>query len=166
MHVGLDTSVGPRLGHRRQFASDAVAVALAPEAVAKGDRLGLQLEVGETVPSPATAYYRNKVQFPVCDRDGKLTIGMYARRTHEVVSADTCLLQPPLLGEIAAYACETLDLQGVRAYDEIKHKGLLRHLFLRRSGSTCGAPAGGCAPGDRSGAGARRGTGSAPVSVP
>ncbi len=97
---------------------------------------GLHLDIADTVPSPSECHYRNKVQFPVCERDGRLAVGMFARRTHEVVSAGQCLLQPAILNEIAAYACAILDAQGVHAYDEMRHKGLLQHLFLRRSGST------------------------------
>ncbi len=97
---------------------------------------GLALEVRETVPSPAQDEYRNKVQFPVCERDGRLTVGLYARRTHEVIPAQDCRLQPELLNRIALAACALLEADGVCAYREESHRGLLRHLFLRCSGKT------------------------------
>ncbi|MEG1268014.1 MAG: 23S rRNA (uracil(1939)-C(5))-methyltransferase RlmD [Oscillospiraceae bacterium] len=97
---------------------------------------GLDIEIRETVPSPCQTEYRNKVQFPVSMHGGNLCVGLYAKRTHDVVDASECNLQPKLLNDIAAYACRILDSQQVCAYNEISHVGLLRHIFLRISGKT------------------------------
>ena len=98
---------------------------------------GLELEVRETAPSPQTARYRNKVQYPVTSGpDGGLLFGYYAKRSHRVVPCADCLLQPQILNRIAARCCALLAARGLTAYDEAAHAGLVRHLLLRRSGKT------------------------------
>lgn len=37
--------------------------------------------------------YRNKVQFPVGMVNGKLSIGFFSEKSHEIIDMDTCLLQ-------------------------------------------------------------------------
>ena len=37
--------------------------------------------------------YRNKVQFPVGMINGKLSIGFFSEKSHDIIDMDTCLLQ-------------------------------------------------------------------------
>lgn len=78
-----------------------------------------------------TRAYRNKAEYPIaCGKDG-LYGGFYAPKTHRVVAADTCALQPPIFGEILRATCAFFTAHGVTAYDEETGTGLLRHLYLR-----------------------------------
>lgn len=72
--------------------------------------------------------YRNKSLFPVSAR-GKA--GFYRARSHDVVPAADCRLQPPEAQAVAQAVEGYLADYGVPAYDERSRKGLLRHIFVR-----------------------------------
>lgn len=75
--------------------------------------------------------YRNKAQYPVAERDGRLTVGFYAPNSHRVVPSDGCVLQNPLITRIVSFAAEQADKLGIRVYNEESGKGCLRHIYVR-----------------------------------
>ncbi len=77
--------------------------------------------------------YRNKAQFPVCE-DG--SVGFYAARSHRAVCCDDCLLQPVEFTAAAEVFGEWMRENSVSAYDETQHRGLVRHLYLRKAVAT------------------------------
>ena len=83
-----------------------------------------------------TRAYRNKAEYPITGGKNGLFGGFYASKTHRVVPADCCTLQPPIFGEILRFFCDFYTEKGVAAYDEESGKGLLRHLYLREGKST------------------------------
>lgn len=83
-----------------------------------------------------TAGYRNKAEYPITVSKNGLCGGFYAQKTHRVVVAERCSLQPPIFDEILHTVCALLTEQGVSAYDEQTGKGLLRHLYLREGKNT------------------------------
>jgi len=95
-------------------------------------------ELGEVEVKPALGmedpwFYRNKVQFPIRAQNGRLQVGYFKARTHEVVNIKECYIQNPYLTEIAQIAKEIFEKRGLSAYDEKTGQGLLRH-FIGRSG--------------------------------
>ncbi len=80
-----------------------------------------------------TSGYRNKGQYPVKEGKNGMEAGFFASRTHNLVKADKCALQPAIFGQIVAFVCAFCDSHGIKAYDEISGKGLLRHIYLRQS---------------------------------
>lgn len=81
--------------------------------------------------------YRNKAQFPVgTGRDGDIITGFYAGRTHAIVETEDCLLgveeNRDILACVKAYMVE----HGVRAYDETEHRGVVRHVLIRKGFTT------------------------------
>ncbi len=80
--------------------------------------------------------YRNKAEYPITGGKNGLYGGFYAPKTHRVVPADNCALQPPIFGEILRFFCEFYTQKGTAAYDEESGKGLLRHLYLREGKNT------------------------------
>ena len=79
-------------------------------------------------------HYRNKAQFPVgCDKEGHLIAGFYAGRTHQIIPVPNrdCVLGVPenkvILDQILDYMRE----EKISAYDEERHKGLVRHVLVR-----------------------------------
>ena len=95
---------------------------------------GFEMQTQPILASPVQNHYRNKVQFPVAQDENGLKPGFYAARSHRVVdTAGCCLLQDPVLGEIASESCRILSGFGVTAYDEKSGKGTLRHILLRKS---------------------------------
>lgn len=94
---------------------------------------GLDVEVLPVLPAPALDRYRNKVQLPVgTGKNGELVAGFYAPRSHRVVPCADCKLQPQWMNAAAARACALLTAAGATAYDEKRHTGLVRHLYLRQ----------------------------------
>ena len=89
---------------------------------------GADVTVTEILASPQTEGYRNKSQFPVSPEG---LAGFYRARTHQVIPATDCLLQSPQAGAIARAVEDYLRENGVAAYDEERHEGLLRHIFVR-----------------------------------
>ncbi len=80
--------------------------------------------------------YRNKVQFPLCEQNGKIKTGFYAARSHRVVPCNDCVLQPELLNNIAKTCCEALEMKNISVYNEENHTGLVRHIYLRHAQSS------------------------------
>ena len=76
--------------------------------------------------------YRNKVQFPVAQQNGRAVAGFYRARTHEVIPADGCKLQPEC-AERLKKGRDGLDARkpnpGLRR--KKKHTGCVRHIYLR-----------------------------------
>ena len=92
---------------------------------------GLNVPVADCVPSEPSLGYRNKAQYPVSEKDGRLTAGFYAPHSHRVVASDGCALQKPIITEIVNYAASEADRLGISAYDEESGKGCLRHIYIR-----------------------------------
>ncbi len=76
--------------------------------------------------------YRNKAQYPVAEQDGKLICGFYAKHSHRVIPFKECHLQPEIFTRILNYLLPALEACHISAYNEEKHTGELRHIYLRR----------------------------------
>lgn len=94
---------------------------------------GLNIKVEEILHAKSE-HYRNKAQYPVrLTQDGKMQIGFYSRRSHRIIDCRNCLLQPQyfvnILNAIEAWQSKT----GVSCYNESKHSGVMRHVYVRKS---------------------------------
>ncbi len=76
--------------------------------------------------------YRNKAQYPIAEQDGKLICGFYAKHSHRVIPFKECHLQPEIFTKILNYLLPALEACHISAYNEEKHTGELRHIYLRR----------------------------------
>ena len=76
--------------------------------------------------------YRNKVQLPVGISNGKLEIGFYAKRSHDIVDNDECKIQDPVCDEIRIILRNFIAANRIDVYDETSHQGLIRHLMVRK----------------------------------
>ena len=76
--------------------------------------------------------YRNKAQFPIgTDKDGRVIAGFYAGRTHSIIENTDCALGVEVNEEILNCILDFMEEFKIPAYDEVKHKGLVRHVLLR-----------------------------------
>lgn len=75
--------------------------------------------------------YRNKAQVPVGEREGGLVAGFYQKRSHDIIDMERCLIQQAENDEIVQYVKTICEEYGIRAYNEEKHKGWLRHIMVR-----------------------------------
>lgn len=79
-------------------------------------------------------HYRNKAQYPVSlDRDGKCVAGFYAPKSHRVVEASDCPLQPEIFSRIVKFLTSFFNEHSIKPYDEQTHTGVVRHIYLRKS---------------------------------
>jgi 23S rRNA (uracil1939-C5)-methyltransferase len=76
-------------------------------------------------------HYRNKAQFPVGARSGRVVAGFFAPGTHRIVDIEQCEIQHPLGNQIMAVVKELAGKYGVAIYDERAHRGVLRHVLAR-----------------------------------
>ena len=83
-----------------------------------------------------TKSYRNKAQYPFAMTKNGIVAGFYASKTHNVVPAFDCALQPKVFGEILRTVCDFANQKKLTVYDEETGKGLLRHLYLRHGEGT------------------------------
>lgn len=94
-------------------------------------RIGKCDIIPEYIVSPVTERYRNKAQYPLTEKDGKISVGYFARHSHRVIPHEDCLLQPKETTDIIKDLLPLLE--GIPLYDGESGKGILRHLYLRRN---------------------------------
>ena len=96
----------------------------------------IELAPEEIVPSPSEKHYRNKAQYPVSLEGGRLSTGFFAPFSHRVIDCKTCLLQPESFSVILRTVARWAEKYKVSVYDERKHTGLLRHIYIRKAFAT------------------------------
>ncbi len=97
---------------------------------------GTEIRVEAVVPAKEPLRYRNKAQYPVGTRDGKIISGFYAQRSHRIVEADDCMLVPEYFRDILEKMLALMEMYGIEPYDEETGKGLVRHLLIREGKAT------------------------------
>lgn len=76
--------------------------------------------------------YRNKSQIPFGEQNGRIVSGFYKSRTHHIVDTDVCIIQSEEADELMATLKREMLIFGLDAYNERTHKGMLRHLIVRK----------------------------------
>lgn len=77
--------------------------------------------------------YRNKAQFPLgANREGEIISGFYAARSHRIIPIDDCLLGAPENESILKAVKDYMRACGIRPYDEVTGRGLVRHVLIRK----------------------------------
>ena len=96
------------------------------------ERIGkLEVDVEPTIGMNDPWRYRNKMQFPVGRSKDGLLIGCYAKRTHEIIDTNECLIQRSANDEMLRAARRVLERFNISAYDEDRHVGVMRHVMGR-----------------------------------
>ncbi|MCI8654648.1 MAG: 23S rRNA (uracil(1939)-C(5))-methyltransferase RlmD [Clostridia bacterium] len=94
--------------------------------------LKTKINVNKTIGMGMPYHYRNKLQYPVgIDKNGNPTIGVFASRTHEIISVDKCFIQNANSEKIAKYVFNYWVKNNLGIYNEITKKGLLRHIVVK-----------------------------------
>lgn len=91
-----------------------------------------KVEVNQTIGMKEPYHYRNKAQYPVgYDKQGVITTGVFANRTHDIITMQECKIQHPVSEYLAKLVIEFLKENHLSAYEEETHKGLFRHIVIK-----------------------------------
>lgn len=75
--------------------------------------------------------YRNKAQVPIGEENGALVGGFYAEKSHSIIDMSECLIQHQANDEAVNVVKKLATALNIRAYDELHHTGLLRHVVVK-----------------------------------
>ena len=98
---------------------------------------GENLEQIPILDAPTCYGYRNKAQYPVSQEKGKAFAGFFRAGTHQVVENQRCLILPQEADQVKKLVIDYVNHYRITAYNEETHRGLLRHIYVRR-GSVSG----------------------------
>ncbi len=94
--------------------------------------LNNKIKVEMTVGMGNPYNYRNKAQYPVgFDKSGEPVMGVYAKRTHEIISMRNCMIQNPVSEKIANVVLGFFIKNNIPIYNEKNGEGLLRHIVIK-----------------------------------
>ena len=93
---------------------------------------GENLEKVDILSAPTCEGYRNKAQYPVSAKKGKAYAGFFRQGTHQVVETPQCLILPGECDAVKNIVIDYVNQYRIMPYDEASHKGLLRHIYVRR----------------------------------
>ena len=93
---------------------------------------GENLEEVPILAAPTCEGYRNKAQYPVAWEKGRAYAGFFKEGTHEVVQMDRCRILPQETDLVKEIVMDYVNKNKVSVYDEATHRGLLRHIYVRR----------------------------------
>ena len=119
MHMSYDAQVSAK----KKFIYDALT------------RLGGQdknLEIDMIGASDITGY-RNKMVYPIGeDKAGNIVCGFYAQRSHNIIPLNSCALGMGDDSVIINAVLKFMKKYNIKPYNEEKHKGSIRRIFIRR----------------------------------
>ncbi len=94
--------------------------------------LNSRIEVQQTIGMEYPYFYRNKLQYPIgISKDNKPTMGVFAKRTHEIIPVENCYIQNQTSEQIAKYIFELIKKYNISVYDERIAKGKIRHIVIK-----------------------------------
>jgi 23S rRNA (uracil-5-)-methyltransferase RumA len=117
MHMDYDCELRFKLGRLNDALQRIGGLSLRAESIEGADKL---------------AGYRNKGIYNFASGP---TAGFYRARSHDVITVSRCLLQPECFDRAAEALRLWMEEKQIPAYDEATGKGLVRHLYLRKSSS-------------------------------
>ncbi len=115
-----------QLTYKRQLVVDAL------HRIGKLDQVVVHPTLGVADPY----HYRNKAQYPVGFRGGRVVTGFYTARSHDIVPVSDCRIQHPLNDRIAGVLRGLLEKYRLSVYDEKTGQGVIRHLLIRTAAAT------------------------------
>ncbi len=90
------------------------------------------LEVKTTIGMEKPYHYRNKAQYPIgYDKQGNITTGVFANRTHHIVPMQECEIQHPISEYLVKLVVNFLKENKISAYQEESNKGIFRHIVIK-----------------------------------
>ncbi len=94
--------------------------------------LNTELPVNSTIGMEKPYCYRNKLQYPVgLDKNNKPIMGVFAKRTHDIIPVDHCFIQNQESERIAKFIFNLFLEYNIPVYQEKTRKGKLRHIVIK-----------------------------------
>lgn len=94
--------------------------------------LANNIKVSKTLGMGNPYNYRNKAQYPIgTDKNGEKVLGVFAKRTHEIIPIKECKIQKEISYQIAKYILDYIKENNISVYNEKKQKGLIRHIVTK-----------------------------------
>lgn len=95
------------------------------------DKLTVRSITRPTIGMEDPFYYRNKSQFAVAGPAGHPQLGFYRRGSHTVCDGEVCKIGSPAADVARATLRRHMKRYRIPGYDEVGHRGLVRHLLVR-----------------------------------
>lgn len=88
--------------------------------------------VNDTIGMEKPFNYRNKAQYPIgLNKEGEPIFGVFANRTHDIISTNNCRIQTKISEEIAQYIINFIKENNIQVYNEKNNKGVFRHIIVK-----------------------------------
>ncbi|WP_442598096.1 23S rRNA (uracil(1939)-C(5))-methyltransferase RlmD [Neobacillus sp. D3-1R] len=102
------------------------------QALERHTKLALdKLDIRETMGMEDPWGYRNKNQFQVGERDGKVLAGLYGLNSHQLINIEQCAVQHPKTNEATGMVKQILQELRIPIYNEKSRKGIVRTIVTR-----------------------------------
>lgn len=95
-----------------------------------------EIEVAPCIPSPASLAYRNKIQLPIRNSKNGITLGLYARSSHDLIEVTHCHIHCAEGEKVYQEVADEIKRSSITAYDPSTGKGELRHLLIKTAFQT------------------------------
>ncbi|WP_353095421.1 23S rRNA (uracil(1939)-C(5))-methyltransferase RlmD [Tissierella praeacuta] len=89
------------------------------------------VEVKDTIGMAYPFRYRNHVQIPVGEENGKTIIGFYEVNSNDIVDMEGSILQPEIGDRIVKIVRSWMNKYDIKSYNKRNKKGILRHIGIR-----------------------------------
>ncbi|WP_071396132.1 23S rRNA (uracil(1939)-C(5))-methyltransferase RlmD [Bacillus tuaregi] len=90
-----------------------------------------QIDIKETLGMENPWNYRNKSQFQVANKDGKVLAGLYGMNSHSLIHIDQCTVQHPKTNKAIGTVRKVLQKLEIPIYNERTGKGVVRTIVAR-----------------------------------
>jgi 23S rRNA (uracil1939-C5)-methyltransferase len=97
---------------------------------------GIDVCVAPTIGMENPHNYRNKSSLPISGEQGKIEMGFYKKRSHDVISIEECPIQLMSINEVMKISKRLINELEIAPYCEHDHSGDLRHFVVRVAPNT------------------------------
>ncbi|MCR5461602.1 MAG: 23S rRNA (uracil(1939)-C(5))-methyltransferase RlmD [bacterium] len=87
--------------------------------------------VNDTIFMSDPLHYRNNVQVSFSNDNGVIKAGFYAKKTHNVIDMDTCIIAPQIANRIVVFLKRLFTVNKISIYNPKTKKGCIKHVIIR-----------------------------------
>ena len=87
--------------------------------------------VNDTISMEDPTHYRNNVQVSFSLENNVVKAGFYAKKTHNVIDMETCIIAPQIANRIVTYLKQLFTIHKISIYNPKTNKGCIKHVIIR-----------------------------------